>query len=69
MNPPKKNFFVRNRVLFVGLIGLTFIHVGWFHIASDPAFNSDADKQKKVSDYLPAYIKSKALSAPAGKSN
>ena len=59
--PPKKNFFMRYRVLFVGLIGLTIIHYGWFHIANDPAFNANAGQAtKKIEKIIPSYIKSKA---------
>ena len=60
--PPKKNFFVRYRVLIVGLLGLTFIHYGWFQIANDPAFNPSAGQgRRKVEKIIPDYMKSKSV--------
>ena len=53
------SFFKRYRVLTVGIVGLTAIHLGWFYIANSRTFNPS----QKVLDIVPAYYKSKQASS------
>lgn len=53
----KPNFFRRNRVLIVGIVGLSLIHLGWYRISRNPKFTGI--EEKPAADIKPRYIKHK----------